>query len=410
MKKLKEDFVASGGEFEKWRVGDLFLLKSNPQLDKDSFVFSENAKYPYFTRTVFNNGIFGQVNFLDEEHLIKGNSIAVGMMGMQFFYMRKDFYAGQFTKTAYPKFEKFNESIALYFISLLNKFQKKYLGVLVRDFEETFYNTEILLPIFNKVPAYNYMEQYISLLEEEKMLQVDKFLKDSGLNDTTLTAEETAALEKFRNGKVKFKEWKICGDDGVFSVNNTHSILQSWIEENSGEYPYCTASESNNSVSSYISYDMGCIEKGNSIMIGGKTLVVTYQEKDYFSNDSHNLALYSKDVLSKNKECQLFLVSQLYKCLKPIYYWGDSISKTKIQKDIISLPVNGSDGIDYDFMHHFISAQEKLAIKGVVRYKDKKIEAAKEIVTPPSRYLSDSGSYCNTSHRNLNQKPGADIQ
>jgi len=207
------------------------------------------------------------------------------------------------------------------------------------------------------------------------MLQVDKFLEDYSLNDPTLTAEETAALEKFRKGEVKFEERKICGDDGIFEVNNTHSILQSWTEENSGEYPYCTASESNNSVSSYISYDMDCIEKGNSIMIGGKTLVVTYQEKDYFSNDSHNLALYSKNILSKNKECQLFLVSQLYKCLKPIYYWGDSISKSKIQKDIVSLPINSSNEIDYDFMRHFISAQEKLAIKGVVKYKDEMLNA-----------------------------------
>lgn len=375
MKKLKEDFEASGGRFEEWRIGDLFILQSNPQLDKDNFVFSVNAKYPYFTRTVFNNGIFGQVEFLDNEHLIKGNGIAVGMMGMQFFYMRSDFYAGQFTKTAYPKFENFNENIALYFISLLNKFQKKYLGVLVRYFEETFYNTIVKLPVLNHIPALDYMEQYISLLEEEKMLQVDKFLEDYSLNDPTLTAEETAALEKFRKGEVKFEERKICGDDGIFEVNNTHSILQSWIEENSGEYPYCTASESNNSVSSYISYDMDCIEKGNSIMIGGKTLVVTYQEKDYFSNDSHNLALYSKNILSKNKECQLFLVSQLYKCLKPIYYWGDSISKSKIQKDIVSLPINSSNEIDYDFMRHFISAQEKLAIKGVVKYKDEMLNA-----------------------------------
>ena len=131
---------------------------------------------------------------------------------------------------------------------------------------------------------------------------------------------------------------------------------------------------------------MACIEKGNSIMIGGKTLVVTYQEKDYFSNDSHNLALYSKDLLSKSKECQLFLVSQLYKCLKPIYHWGDSISKSKIQKDIISLPINASNEIDYTFMQHFISAQEKLAIKGVVKYKDEQLNAHHN----PYPYCSDN--------------------
>ena len=83
----------------------LFKVKNNPQLDKDYFTFSKSSKYPYFTRTVFNNGIYGLVDYLDDDHLIKGNAIAVGMMGMQFFFMQSDFYAGQFTKTLneYPQ-------------------------------------------------------------------------------------------------------------------------------------------------------------------------------------------------------------------------------------------------------------------------------------------------------------------
>ena len=90
----------------------LFSVKSNPQLNKDSFSFGENAPYPYFTRTCLNNGIAGYVEYLDEEHKIKGESIAVGMLEMQFFYMQKDFYAGQFTKTLYPKFNGLNATIA----------------------------------------------------------------------------------------------------------------------------------------------------------------------------------------------------------------------------------------------------------------------------------------------------------
>lgn len=37
------------------------------------------------------------------------------------------------------------------------------------------------------------------------------------------------------------------------------------------------------------------MDKGNCIFIGGKTFVVTYQEKDFFSNDSHNLTLRLKE-------------------------------------------------------------------------------------------------------------------
>ncbi|BEG56351.1 hypothetical protein NHP21005_00390 [Helicobacter sp. NHP21005] len=126
-------------------MGDLFKIQSNPQLNKDSFIFVEPpaffqskqntyptdkpSAYSYFTRICMNNGIAGWVAYLDAEHKIKGNSLAVGMIGMQFFYMKQDFYAGQFTKTLHPKFEGFNRRVALFMATCLNKFQRILQGV-----------------------------------------------------------------------------------------------------------------------------------------------------------------------------------------------------------------------------------------------------------------------------------------
>lgn len=106
------------GEF---KLGDLFEIKGNPQLNKSSFSFGENAEFPYFTRTEFNNGILGYVDYLNEEYKIKGNCLSVGMIAMKFFYMQKDFYAGQFTKRAIPRSFSLTSRLANYFISLLNK-------------------------------------------------------------------------------------------------------------------------------------------------------------------------------------------------------------------------------------------------------------------------------------------------
>ena len=160
----------------KWRefkIGELFSVKSNPQLNKDSFEFAENGEYPYFTRTCLNNGINGYVNYLDEEHKIKGNGLAVGMLGMQFFYMQKDFYAGQFTKTCYPKFKRFNQKIAHFFITYLNKQQSQFQAVLVRDFEKTFNETKILLPINqNNQITFEFMENFISAVQKEVIKSV----------------------------------------------------------------------------------------------------------------------------------------------------------------------------------------------------------------------------------------------
>lgn len=392
----EKKFIKSGGYFETCNIEDLFIIKGNPQLDKEKLSFSKDSSYPYFTRTVFNNGIYGYVDYYDDKHLVKGNSIAVGMMGMQFFYMAHDFYAGQFTKTAFPKFVGFNWRVALWFIAWFNKSSKKYLGLLVRDFEKAFLETEISVPRNSDGSlAIEFMESRIR--------EMEAYLKVSGFENCELSEHEKSSYEKMKQGQVKFKTFYVADDkknkrhNGVFNVKNSHNILQSSIVAGSGTTPYVTAGEGNNSIYAYISYDEDQIEKGNAIMIGVKTMVVTYQAEDFFSNDSHNLVLYAKDDKLKNELIQLFMVASLNKSLKPIYSWGDSISKTKIVKDKLQLPVTDSGSIDYQFMETYIRAVEKLIVQNVYDWRAKEVEATKAIVNDsvktPSAQHQKSISY-----------------
>ena len=144
VKSLKT--IGMGGG-RKFTLDELFEVRSNPQLDKRFFEFKEDGEYPYFTRTVLNNGIAWYVKYLDDEHLTKGNCLAVGMLWMQFFYMKQDFYSWQFTKSLFPKFKGFNSTLAHFFISFLNKKSKDFQSVLIRDFVKEFNNTEIILPV-----------------------------------------------------------------------------------------------------------------------------------------------------------------------------------------------------------------------------------------------------------------------
>ena len=240
----------------------------------------------------------------------------------------------------------------------------------------------ISLPSLDDNPAFSYMDSFITELQAERLqeLQAERlqelqgYLQVTGLSNYTLTDEELHLIDRFDS-----IEWMSFDITNVFNVNNTHSILSSWITPNSGGIPYVTAGESNNSISTYIDYDISQIEKGNSIMIGGKTLVITYQESDYFSNDSHNLALYAKDEQGKLKDNQFFMISSLYKSLKPRYSWGDSISKKKIQLDTFDLPVkNGL--IDYEFMSKWIQIIKKLVIADVVKYADRELSAYQSVI------------------------------
>ena len=74
------------------------------------------------------------------------------------------------------------------------------------------------------------------------------------------------------------------------------------------------------------------------------------------------------------------MVIALYKNLKPFYTWGDSISKKKIQNNYVSLPVDSNKNLDFDTMEQLITIQEKLAIKNVVKWKDKIINTSKKCI------------------------------
>jgi hypothetical protein len=218
------------------------------------------------------------------------------------------------------------------------------------------------------------MESFIAELEAERIAELEAYLVASGLKDYTLTKEEQKVLAEFE--KQEFSPFKVID---VFDVKNTGNILSRDIVVNSGDTPYLGASADNNSVSSYISYDEKFLDKGNCVFIGGKTFVVSYQEKDFYSNDSHNLVLYLKNTDKQTKSNYLYLAACVNKSLKHKYSWGDSISNKKIQKDTVTLPAQ-NDQPDYDKMETFISAIQKLVIKDVVQYADSKIAATKEVV------------------------------
>ena len=128
------------------------------------------------------------------------------------------------------------------------------------------------------------------------------------------------------------------------------------------------ASFENNGVSSHISFDEKLIEEGNCIFIGGKTFVVTYQEIDFFSNDSHNLALYLKDTSKRTKPIQLFIAACISKSLGHKYSWGNSISHKKIENDYVTLPRNKKGVIDFAFMEDFVRELEESRLRELEAY------------------------------------------
>ena len=366
-------------EWGEYKLGDLFDIKNTLSFNTD--MLTDGNEYDYITRTSLNQGILQTTGFVNDENINNAGTWSLGLLQMDFFYRNKPWYAGQFVRKIIPKIE-IPQNATLYFTTVLNKLKPILLSVLVRNVDETFLNTTINLPINakNKID-FEFMESFIAELEAERVAELEAervaelsaYLKVSGLDNYELSVEEQNALQEYET--LDFSEFDITE---IFEIKNTSNILSTQIKENSGNTPYLCASSENNGVSSYITYDKRYLKKGNCIFIGGKTFVVSYQENDFFSNDSHNLALYLRNC-DKSKLKHFYIATCLFKSLSHKYSWGNSISKTKIKNDKISLPIKDGKP-NYDVMELLISAVQKLVIKDVVKYSDAKISATKQVI------------------------------
>ena len=341
----------------------------------------DDGEIPVYSSDTSNNGIIGYTNREAEFIVSHENPIYLVF--------------GDHTRSLNIVFHSFNVTDNVKVLSLKDSYSIKILLYIISSWQKGVPNLgysrhwSIAKKVLFKVPVKNgvidfaFMENFIAELEAERIAELEAeriaeleaYLSATGLQDYLLTVEEEKALKEFDNWK--FEEFRIID---IFDVKNSGNILSRDIMPNSGTTPYLSASTENNAVSSYISYDEDYIDKGDCVFIGGKTFVVTYQEKDFYSNDSHNLILYLKEKEEKSKFNQLFLATCVKIGLGYKYSWGDSISNKKIQTDTFSLP--STKGVPaYAYMEVFIKAVQKLVIKEVVEYADRKIEATRKVVT-----------------------------
>lgn len=364
----------------EYRLGDLFEINPTKwyKLTNEQ-ILSENGTVPLVSNSSTDNGVMG---FSNLEAINSGNTISCSdtTLGAGTMYYQKDGFIGyQHIQHLVPKFFPFNQSIALFIISVCRVATSNAGYDYAHKFNRDAMNsTTIHLPqISDGQIDFDFMESFVAELEAERVAELSAYLKVSGLDNYELSSEEKKVINEYED--IKFVEYDVLK---IFDVKNTHNILSDDIVDGSGTIPYLCAGAENNSISSYISYKNEYLEKGNCIFIGGKTFIVTYQERDFFSNDSHNLALYEKEI-NANKLQQLYISTCVKKSLSHKYSWGNSVSKAKIKTDKISLPTKDGKP-DYETMDLLISAIQKLVIKDVVQFTNRKLDTYKNIVSKSS--------------------------
>ena len=152
-------------KFDRVPAKKVFRIKSaTPSYDKGELrkYCGSDDKYEYITRTAENRGICDLTGFIDKKGLQPAGTFSLGLMQMKFFYRRTPWYAGQFVKIVSCLSDKVDDFAMVYLETVLNGLSSKLLSVLVRDVEDTFLETALLLPVTKEGEVdYQWMSEFI---------------------------------------------------------------------------------------------------------------------------------------------------------------------------------------------------------------------------------------------------------
>ena len=177
-------------EFGEFKVGDILLVEQTKSVVAKANLI--NGDIPYVTRTVSDNGYMGTCGNVDKTN--QGNCITIGAETGVAFYQPNDFVAGNKVYRLSRAGLTANEY--LYLASVLNMQTKNYSYSNAR-IPEKIKNEKFYLPLIDGTTDqidWDYMDSYISELEQERISELDAYLEATGLDDYELTEEDREIL------------------------------------------------------------------------------------------------------------------------------------------------------------------------------------------------------------------------
>ena len=366
----------------EYRLGDLFdVLSYKQRFDANKVTLVENGGHPYIVRQGSDNG---QKGFIDEDeiYLNDGNTISFGQDTATMFYQEKPYFTGDKIKILKPKMERFGKDNAQFFLATMRRSFSNF-GWGTSSFSiEVIENQNITLPTTtNNEIDFDFMESFIRELEEERIRELQSYLAVTGLSDYTLTKAEQDALSGF--DALEWQEFRM-GDlyDKVELNNKKFDKRNDTRSEPSECYslPVVNAKHGDNGIMFWGSNDIFDSEE-MTIDIVQNGAVAT---GDVYPQPQRTGVLWDAYLIKAINHIDtrlslFFFATSIQKSIKLKFAYEFKATWDRVKDENIYLPVR--DGMpDYEAMQDFISAVQKLVIKDVVKYADKKIGATKAVV------------------------------
>lgn len=335
---------------------------------------------PYVVRATQNNGVRGYI-VEDEKYANGRNTLSFAQDTFTVFYHKQPYFTGNKVKILTPLFNRKSDNIMRFMTACFQQSLRIFTwgtGSTV----DTIAETKISLPTKDGQIDFDFMESFIAELEARHIAELEAYLTVTGLKDYELTTDEQKAIEVF-----KTLVWGKHELNSLFEKIDTKKLpykAKDLSKEPTGEYTLpCLTSSFNNQGLNYFAPTIGATILKNVISIPSNSDVYRayYQSRDFtVLSDAYTIRWKDKNADITGKQ-YLFMVQCINKVTDlPIYSYKNKLGGWNVVKNkYIMLPeINGA--IDFDFMEVFISAIQKLVIKDVVLYANRKISETKKLV------------------------------
>ena len=319
--------------------------------------------YPFYGQATINNGIISYHQLtnkvLNNENgkptiLIHSNNQNIVYLETPFFL--KDGHGA----TSVLQCEKLNKKNQMFIIASIDKVIKSKYSYNNKATKIELKNTIINLPTKNGKIDFDFMESFIAELEA--------YLLATGLKDYTLTAEEEKALSDLESLK-----WQTFNLEKLFGKSTRGKRLKS-ADRIFGNLPFVTAGETDEGISAFIGNDVTVFsENTTTIDMFGSAKYRNYK----YGGDDHIAVVHTEKI---TKLASIFVTTAIHKSSNTgKFHYGRNFYAKDADELNISLPTLNNQP-NYPIMETLISAIQKLVIKDVVLYADRKMASTQSVV------------------------------
>lgn len=358
------------GGYKPFKIGELFDVKTSKSIDKKDLkcTSNSNSMIQFIGRTSINNGVQAYTERLSFEPN-RANTFSVIQVGESVMQFRDvEWYSSQNIFILTPLDSRLITS-KLYIIAATNKALQRYNGG-YNDYPtlNSLKGLQITLPVTKDGNIdYQFMDMRVRELEEERVRELEAYLKAAGFEDCALNASECEVSSNLSGGVIRTKEFKIYElfEKPTLGIRKKFNKKEDVSTTRTAVYnlPLVNAKHGNNGIM-YYGKECDFDSVSMSIDIVGDGAIST---GDVYPQPDKTGVLYNAYLIRPKQEpinepLIVYFAVAIQKAIKHKYGYDNKATWEKVQRESISLPITTDGAIDYAFMETAIRAMEKQCI------------------------------------------------